>query len=362
MLPFQFILVISLCIGISIPYADAINKESQSEDLTDSSDTDNQESLNTESEESSERTNTESESSPDIENNESATASADTSNINSSTANPEFITMIPSDLTPGNQQFSNLTAVEHNSTLTLEEKLSKGIIPDIKINTPPPTHKVKVQFDSITVYEDHEGPLSGDAEYDLTAYVQGVKVELTDKTTGEGIWVGQDIPPFGLGDVSEGETVTFDPDTEVTVEIPETLPLLIFTVGDEVDHSCRTKHPDNIWDKLITILQKPQDTWFDSVKVIQQNENLNVCTSKFNNAALMNPSDILGIITKFYDPPDYGGGSHTSVVSDTGDFILKYTITVIPPQTTEKKQTITGTNNFSSSPFNSNLGLKSIAP
>ncbi len=362
MLPFQFILVISLCIGISIPYADAINKESQSEDLTDSSDTDNQESLNTESEESSERTNTESESSPDNETNESATASADTSNINSSTANSESITMTPSDLITDNQQSSNLTAVEHNSTLTLGEKLSKGIIPDIKINTPPPTYKVKVQFDSITVYEDHEGALSGDAEYDLTAYVQGVKVGLTDKTTGEGIWVGQDIPPFGLGDVSEGETVTFDPDTEVTVEIPETLPLLIFTVGDEVDHSCRSKHPDNIWDKLITILQKPQDTWFDSVKVIQHNENLNVCTSKFNKAAPINPSDILGIITKFYDPPGYGGGPHTSVVSDTGDFILRYTITVIPPQTTDKKQTIIGTNNFSSSQFNSHLGLKSIAP
>jgi len=279
-LPFQFILVISLCICISIPYADAINKESQIEDLTNSSDKYNQKLLNTESEESSERTNTESESSLDNEINESATTSADTSNI---------------------------------------------------------TYKVKVQFDSITVYEDHEGPLSGDAEYDLTAYVQGVKVELTDKTTGEGIWVGQDIPPFGLGDVSEGETVTFDPETEVTVEIPDTLPLLIFTVGDEVDHSCRSKHPDNMWDKLITILQKPQDTWFDSVKVIQQNENLNVCTSKFNNTKLMNPSDILGIITKFYDPPDYGGGSHTSVVSDTGDFILRYTITVISPQTTEKK-------------------------
>jgi len=280
LLPFQFILVISLCICISIPYADAINKESQIEDLTNSSDKYNQKLLNTESEESSERTNTESESSLDNEINESATTSADTSNI---------------------------------------------------------TYKVKVQFDSITVYEDHEGPLSGDAEYDLTAYVQGVKVELTDKTTGEGIWVGQDIPPFGLGDVSEGETVTFDPETEVTVEIPDTLPLLIFTVGDEVDHSCRSKHPDNMWDKLITILQKPQDTWFDSVKVIQQNENLNVCTSKFNNTKLMNPSDILGIITKFYDPPDYGGGSHTSVVSDTGDFILRYTITVISPQTTEKK-------------------------
>ena len=348
--------------GISIAYVDAINKESQSEDLTDSLDTDNQESLNTESEESSARTNTESESSPDNETNESATASSDTSNINSSTTNPESITMTPSDLTPGNQQFSNLTEVEPKSTLTLEEKISKGIIPDIKINTPPPTYKVKLQFDSITVYEDYEGALSGDAEYDLTAYVQGVKVGLTDKTTGDGIWVGQDIPPFGLGDISEGETVTFDPHTEVTVEIPETLPLLIFTVGDEVDHSCRSKHPDNIWDKLITILQKPQDTWFDSVKVIQQNENLNVCTSKFNNAAPINPSDILGIITKFYYPPDYGRGSHTSVVSDTGDFILRYTITVIPLQTTEKKQTIIGTSNFSSSQFNSDLGLKSIAP
>ena len=361
MLPFQLILVISLCIGISIPYADAINKKSlESEDLTDSSDTNNQKSLNTESEESSERTNSENEKSlPENETNKSATAYQDTSNINSNTTNSESITMTHSGLTPSNQQ------------LTLEEKLPKGIVPDYdtKINTPPPIYKVKVQFDSITVFDDHEGALSGDAEYDLTAYVQGVKVRLTDKTTGEGSWVGQDIPPFGLGDVSEGETVTFDPDTEVTVEIPETLPLLIFTVGDEVDHSCRSKHPDNISDKLSTILQKPQDTWFDSVKVVQHNENLNVCTSKFNKAAPMNPSDILGIITKFYDPPGYGGGSHTSVVSDTGDFILRYTITVIPPpppppppQTTEKKQTIIGTNNFSSSQFNSDLGLKSIAP
>jgi hypothetical protein len=242
--------------------------------------------------------------------------------------------MIPSNLIndTDNQQSSNLTAVDHNSTITLEEKLSKGIIPHIKIDIPPPTHKVKVQFDSISVYEDHEGPLSGDAEYDLTAYIQGVKVELTDKTTGEGIWVGQDIPPFGLGDVSEGETVTFDPDTEVTVEIPATLPLLIFTVGDEVDHSCRSKHPDNLWDKLIPILQNAQDTWFDSVKVIQHNENFNACTTRFNKSEPINPSDILGIITKFYDPPGYGEGPHTNVGSDTGDFILRYTITVIPPQ------------------------------
>ena len=54
-----------------------------------------------------------------------------------------------------------------------------------------------------------------------TAWEQGVKVGLTDRTRQvNGIWVGQDIPPFGLGDISEGETVTFDPHTEVTVEIP----------------------------------------------------------------------------------------------------------------------------------------------
>ena len=42
-----------------------------------------------------------------------------------------------------------------------------------------------VKFDSITVNDDHEGALSGDAEYDLTAYVQGVKVGLTDKSHRE---------------------------------------------------------------------------------------------------------------------------------------------------------------------------------
>ena len=164
-----------------------------------------------------------------------------------------------------------------------------------------------------------------------------MKVGLTDKSHRGSNVAGLDIPPHGLGDVSEGETVTFDPGTEVTVEVWETLPLSIFTVGDEVDHSCRSKHPDNIQDKLIAILQKPQDTWFDSVKVTQHNENLNECTSKFKKAVLKNPNDILGTITKFYSPPGYGAGAHTNVVSNTGDFILSYTITAIPPMTIEKK-------------------------
>lgn len=270
--------------------------------------------------------------------------SEDIFNIESPTPNAESKTITTSDLYHGNQS-SNLTELEHNATFTTQEKLSRGIIPNVKIITPP-LYKVTVVFDSITVNDDHEGVLSGDAEYDLSAYVQEVKVGLTDKSYPGGApyaYTGT-LPPVGLGDVSEGETIEFTPEARVTVEIPETLPLSIFTIGDEVDHYCRSKHLDNIQDKLITILQKPQDTWFDSVKVIQNNENINSCTSGDNKDQLQNPNDILGIITKFYFPPSssyepigYGAGAHTDVFSDTGDFILRYTISVTPPSTLEKK-------------------------
>ena len=144
-------------------------------------------------------------------------------------------------------------------------------------------------------------------------------------------------PSHSLDDVSEGDTVGFEPGTEVTVEIPDTMPLSIFTVGEEVDRCGRGNHPDNQYDQLITILQKPQDTWFDSVKTIQYNINNQGCGFGTNNL-LVNDNEVLGTITKFYFPPGssyepigYGAGAHTNVVSDTGDFKLGYTITVTPP-------------------------------
>jgi hypothetical protein len=45
----------------------------------------------------------------------------------------------------------------------------------------------------------------------------------------------------------------------------------------------------------------------------------------------LNKNDILGVVTKIYDGPSYGGGVHSNVVSSTGDFTLRYTITVTPP-------------------------------
>lgn len=276
----------------------------------------------------------------DTETNESATiTSEDIFNMESSTPSVESIPMTTSDLSHGNQS-SYINELEPNATLTKQEKLSRGIIPNVKIITPL-IYKVTVVFDSITVNEDHEGALSGDAEYDLTAYVQGVKVGLTDKSLST-ICVGCDPSP-GLYDVSPGETIGFTPDARVTIEIPNTLSLSIFTVGEEVDRCGRGNHPDNEYDQLITILQKPQDTWFDSMKGIQQQINTHGCGFGTNNL-LVNDNEVLGTIIKFYNPPGssyepigYGAGAHTDVVSDTGDFILRYTISVTPPSTLEKK-------------------------
>ena len=53
---------------------------------------------------------------------------------------------------------------------------------------------------------------------------------------------------------------------------------------------------------------------------------------------------IIAKIVKFYNPPGssyepigYGAGAHTNVVSDRGDYTLRYTITVTPPPTLVEK-------------------------
>jgi hypothetical protein len=141
-----------------------------------------------------------------------------------------------SDLTVDNQT-SNRTDETPQPGSALQEKLPRGIIiTDNSISFP---YTVKATFDSITVHENHETTSLNEAEYDISAFVQGIRVDLTDASTGGGIYTGQDMPPFGLGDVSEGETVYFDPGTEVTVNLPKTLPLSIFTVGQEVDECGR---------------------------------------------------------------------------------------------------------------------------
>ena len=211
MLPFLFILVTSL--GLGLPHlqdsdAGTENPQLQQEsNASDSSDDQRQDSPDTDTEEAS--------------------------NFTSSTPGPEAVTTTPSDLAPGNQT-SNQSEEMSKPQSNVERQLSSGLISDLVISNPP--YKVKVIFDSMTVHNDHEGTLSGDGEYDIAAYVQGIKVGLTD-TSG---------PGAGLWDVSSGETVTFDLGTEVTIDIPDIVPLSILTVGSEVDGCDRTVFPESI--------------------------------------------------------------------------------------------------------------------
>ena len=49
----------------------------------------------------------------------------------------------------------------------------------------------------------------------------------------------------------------------------------------------------------------------------------------------------------FYKPPAYGAGAHEEFANNA-DYILRYTITVVPPPNLDQKKTVLGTgNNFS---------------
>jgi F5/8 type C domain-containing protein len=71
----------------------------------------------------------------------------------------------------------------------------------------------------------------------------------------------------------------------------------------------------------------------------------------------------LGFINKLYMPPGqsyepigYGAGIHTNVVSDSGDFTLRYTISVVPPPTLAGAQV----EQESGPPCTSNLPITSV--
>jgi hypothetical protein len=109
-----------------------------------------------------------------------------------------------------------------------------------------PKYKVKVTFDSITVENNRDA--LGDGEYDLSAYVQGKRVDLTGATG------------YALMDAQEGKTYQFNPGTEITVFLPENVPISIFTVGHEVDWCGRVHWPkddDPIMQSLVTTLNNP---------------------------------------------------------------------------------------------------------
>ena len=211
----------------------------------------------------------------------------------------------------------------------------KGLQKGGPINAAPPVSNVvvAVTFNSITVHDKHEGALSGDGEYDLAAYVQGRKVGLTDASVGG-----------GLSDVGNGDTINFKPGSQIITELPNTVPISIFTVGTEVDDCGRTPFPHNI-QQMLPIFFDPQLDWLSAISNLQSSMNSYsqlgeispsqggkdkgcFATSLKNIKNIIIPydaNDILGTIREFYDPPGYGIGPHV-VKSSTGDFTLRYTI------------------------------------
>ena len=234
-----------------------------------------------------------------------------------------------------------------------QQVYAKGITPgNSTITFPPPTYKIKVKFDSIKVQETHDPGIftpQGDGEYDLYAFVQGVPIGLTDRSF-DGIcgYSGGGPPPCGLGDISHGETAYFSPLAEVTVDIPETLPLSIFTAGVEVDNRgrislTRSGIPPPV--QIAGILNQPEETWVQSLQKYVRYVSNPVSNPTFTCG--VNVNDRLGSIMNFYKPPDYGGGAHEEFANNA-DYILRYTITVVPPPNLDQKKTVLGTgNNFS---------------
>ena len=347
-----------------IPYADAGSKESQSEseDLSDSTETENQ-PTDTESDD------IEAEDSSNTYTNESAgvTTSEDITNTTASTSGPESITMSPSDLIPENQT-SIQTQGEPNATLNIQEKLSKGIIPNVTITAPPPTYKVKVTFDTMPVHEDHEGVGSGDGEYDIIAYVQGIKVGLTDASYNRDLCAGWWCNTGGaLLDVSEGETVYFK-DATVTVYITlDTVPLLILTVGEELDNCFRLSHPDDISEEIYKFLAFPlgYDAWFEEINEIQNYDNPNIFL--FHDVSwwcVQNQNDAIGSVVIFRKFPEMKTTPGRFVeVADNLDFTLTghVTASLEPPlasnQGTFNTSNLSSTKNFEGE-LNNNFATK----
>jgi hypothetical protein len=234
-----------------------------------------------------------------------------------------------------------------NQTLSQTGKSGGISITDIL----PPAYQVKVTFYWLQVHNDHDGTFRGSGEWDMAAFVQGIKVPLTDKS-----WTGicggamhDTPPPCGLGDIDGGETVVFsdqgkplDAGTSVTLQLPRTVPLSIFTAGIEVDDCGRAVFPDD--KEQIKLMQLMRDERLDWIHPIQNfihgvaaKDNLYTVSPLSDPICgysdLLAGSDKLGNIIRFYEPVDYGKSDRcTPDKSDSGDYTLCYRITVSPLQ------------------------------
>ena len=249
----------------------------------------------------------------------------------------------PSDVFPTNQ-----TLVQ-----TLNQSvLSDGVSP---ADIGPPAYRVKTTFYNIIVHNDHDGLSRGDGEWDLFAFVQGIKVPLTEKSCRTNtITTAGSVPPCGLGDIEGGGGDAhfadlgkpLDSGTSVTVDLPRTVPLSIFTAGIEEDDCGRAEIPDEKeQQKLMLLMRDERLNWIEPIRDFIRSVAAidNTGSSGVGGSGGFDPicgfgdllagSDKLGNIVRFYEPIDYGKSDICiQDKSDSGDYTLCYRITVTPLQ------------------------------
>jgi hypothetical protein len=231
---------------------------------------------------------------------------------------------------------------------TLVQTLNQSV-PSDKISPAdigPPAYRVKTTFYNIKVHNDHDGLSRGDGEWDLAAFVQGIKVPLTEKSCRTNyITNAGSVPPCGLGDIEGGTSALFadlgkplDAGTSVTVDLPRTVPLSIFVTGIEEDDCGRAKFPDDKEQlKLMQLMRDERLNWIDPVRNFI--DNVRAIDSHYTVTPLSDPvcgySDIiagfdkLGSIIRFYEPIDYGKSDGCMQdKSDSGDYTICYRTTV----------------------------------
>ena len=173
----------------------------------------------------------------------------------------------------------------------------------------PDKYQVKVQLDSITVHNDHDGFSRGKGEFVNYAYVQGHRLVINTH-------------------VDSGDTVYFKPDKHVTVFLERQIPISIFTVGNEEDCTARLERilPPQYLTELAQVFKDPKLDWSKAVSDTQ---------SEIFNKYLTCDGNKLGTINRIHYPANYDQGTHSlshSVKSSTGDFTLRYTVTVTSKQ------------------------------
>jgi F5/8 type C domain len=267
---------------------------------------------------------------------------------------------VPEENETTNQE--NDTESEEQPKVTIPRKKVEG---GLDLDTPgiDLPYKIKVTFDSITIDDDREGDFSGDGEFDLSAFVQGKRIDLTAASGGK-IW-----------DAHQYKTYQFNPGTEVTVNLRETVPLSIFTFGHEVDGCGRVKWPgvdDPAMQTLVTTLNQPSAPGVANAAHSLKSEAIYHFKGLFVNqqiCSLYNPlkvpnDQLEGLVGPsldearpgfFYDSIEYGAGSHVErfhtdeplTFGWTRDYTLRYTISVTtpppPPPPTIKPETSSGT-------------------